>query len=146
MNEVRLTGRLTKEPLLKNIGSKGTTLCEFSLAINSGQGEQKTAHYFDCKAWKAVAGQIADNYRKGDLVDVKGFLTQEVWTQADGQKRSKVVIVVMDHRVPGERGDDDRSEPAPARTVPVTNTRSGAGGYASRSPSAPPPGDLEIPF
>lgn len=138
MNEVRLTGRLTKDPTLKNIGSKGTTLCEFSLAINSGQGEQKTAHYFDCKSWKAVAGQIADNYRKGDMVDVKGFLTQEVWTQADGQKRSKVVIVVMDHRVPGERGDDaPQTERKPAARKPDP------GAYV---PQVPPMDDLQIPF
>ena len=37
-------------------------------------------------------------------------------------------------------------EPAKSRTIPVTNARSGAGGYANRSPSAPPPGDIDVPF
>lgn len=40
----------------------------------------------------------------------------------------------------------DATEPAkPARTIPITNTRSGAGGYAAPK-GAPKPEDIEVPF
>jgi len=146
MNNIELSGRLVRDPEMKHVGTNGTKLCSFSIAQTMGEGQYKKPHYFDAKSWKERAEEICANYRKGDAIEIRGMLQQETWTDKDGQKRSKVVIVVMDHRVPGERGDDDRSEPAPARTVPVTNARSGAGGYASRSPSAPPPGDIDVPF
>lgn len=70
---------------------------------------------------------------------MKGFLTQEVWTQADGQKRSKVVIVVMDHRVPGERGED-----APQTERKPSEPKREPGPYVPKN--VPEPGDIDVPF
>lgn len=144
MNEVRLTARLTKDPELRQAGQ--SRVCQFSLAWNTGKGDRKQSNFIDAKAWNAVGAELCEKYVKGNEITVRGFLTQEVWDDKNGGgKRSKIVLVVMAIKDDAD-GDDDRSEPAPARTVPVTNARSGAGGYANRSPSAPPPGDIDVPF
>lgn len=137
MNNVELSGRLVADPQLKHVGTNGTKLCSFSIAQTMGEGQYKKPHYFDAKSWKERAEEICANYRKGDAIEIRGMLQQENWTTTDGQKRSKVVIVVMDHRVPGERGDD-----APQTERKPTH-KPDPGAYV---PQVPPMDDLQIPF
>ena len=148
MNNVELSGRLVRDPELKYIRTKGTALCQFSLVINSGKGDQKQAHFFDCKAWKDTATGIVENYRKGDLVDVRGFLTQETWESA-GAKKSKVVIVVTDHRIPGTGSDQDQrpAQQAPPQTRTQAPARRDPGAYVPPAPiGGVAVGDIDIPF
>lgn len=138
MNHVELSGRLVKDPQMKSVGSKGTKLAQFSIAQTMGEGEYKKSHFFDCKVWGERAVSVCENYRKGDTIELRGMLEQETWTDKEGQKRSKVVIVVMDHRVPGERGEDaPQTERKPAARKPDP------GAYV---PQVPPMDDLQIPF
>lgn len=137
MNHIEISGRMCRDPELKHIGAKGTKLANFSIALTMGEGQYKKAHFFDCKVWGERAVSVCENYRKGDAIELRGMLNQEVW-DADGQKRSKVVIVVMDHRVPGERGEDaPQAERKPAARKPDP------GAYV---PQVPPMDDLQIPF
>lgn len=94
MNEVKLSGNLTRDPEVR-FTAKGTAKCIFTLAHNTGKGEQKKAHFFDCVAWKGLAEEISERFKKGSAVEIMGMLTQNQWTTDDGQKRSRVEIVVF---------------------------------------------------
>ena len=135
MNRVELSGRLVSDPQLKHVGTKGTHLVSFAIAQNMGEGDYKKAHYFDCKAWSSVADSVVNNFRKGDLIELRGMLNQETWTATDGQKRSKIVVVVMECRVPdyGNNAQAPQTRPASKPQEPAPK-------------NVPEPGDIDVPF
>lgn len=73
MNTIILTGRLGKDIELKKT-SNNTSVCQFSIANNTGYGEKQKTSWFFCKAWKQSAEFLSQYARKGDLVGVKGRL------------------------------------------------------------------------
>lgn len=103
-NKVVLLGNLTRDPELRTTPN-GQNVCSFSLAINrtwrNASGEQQEAvDYIDCNAW-GKAGEIINQYmQKGRALLVSGRLQQRSWEQ-DGQKRSKVEVVVEDFNFVG---------------------------------------------
>ena len=103
-NKVVLMGNLTRDPELRNTPS-GQSVASFSLAVNrswkNAQGEtQEAVDYIDCNAW-GKAGEIITQYmQKGGAILVSGRLQQRSWEQ-DGQKRSKVEVVVEDFNFVG---------------------------------------------
>ena len=137
MNNVELSGRLCRDPELRKAGT--ATVCNFSIAVSMGKGDQKKTHFFDMKIWNDKAHQLAENFRKGDMIETRGFATQESW-EKDGVKRSKVVFVVMDCRAP-DYGDAPQAERKPAARKPDP------GAYVPPAPlGGVSVGDLEIPF
>ena len=98
-NKVVLLGNLTRDPELRTTPN-GQSVCSFSLAINrswkNASGEQQEAvDFIDCNAW-GKAGEIIEQYtQKGRALLVSGRLQHRTWEQ-DGQKRSKVEVVVED--------------------------------------------------
>ncbi len=103
-NKVVLMGNLTRDPELRNTPS-GQSVASFSLAVNrswkNAQGEtQEAVDYIDCNAW-GKAGEIITQYmQKGGAILVSGRLQQRSWEQ-DGNKRSKVEVVVEDFNFVG---------------------------------------------
>ena len=95
-----ITGNLTRDPEMRSTPS-GATVCGFSVAVNrsfrDSSGEQKEAvSFIDCSAW-GKAGEIISQYaKKGSGILVSGRLDQRSWEGNDGQKRSRVEIVVED--------------------------------------------------
>ncbi len=125
-NKVVLMGNLTRDPELRTTPN-GQTVCSFSLAVNrtwkNANGEQQEAvDYIDCNIWGKPA-EIIDQYmNKGSGILVSGRLQQRSWEQ-DGQKRSKVEVVVEDFNFVGggndgggssQRSSSSNSSSAPA--------------------------------
>ncbi len=103
-NKVVLMGNLTRDPELRNTPS-GQSVCGFSLAVNRSwknqQGETVEAvDYIDCNAWGKAGEIIAQYMQKGGAILVSGRLQQRAWEQ-DGNKRSKVEVVVEDFNFVG---------------------------------------------
>jgi single-strand DNA-binding protein len=105
LNKSILTGRLTKDPELKEIpGDK--KLCLFSIACNMKYKDNDLSNYFDCEAWNK-AGEIINAYvKKGDLVAIDGRLKQDRWTDEQGNKRSKIVVIVEHFRLMSSKKED----------------------------------------
>lgn len=120
-NKVILLGNLTRDPELRTIPS-GQTVCGFSLAVNrswkNADGEtQEAVDYIDCNAW-GKAGELINQYmQKGRAILVSGRLQQRSWEQ-DGQKRSKVEVVVEDFNFVGGPGD---ATPASGDSTPAAS-------------------------
>ena len=111
-NKVVLMGNLTRDPELRSTPN-GQQVAGFSLAVNrtwrNADGEQQEAvDYIDCNAW-GKAGEIISQYmQKGRAILGSGRLQQRSWEQ-DGQKRSKVEVVVEDFNFVGG-GDAPRGD------------------------------------
>ena len=103
-NKVVLMGNLTRDPELRTIPS-GQNVASFSLAVNrswkNASGEQQEAvDYIDCNIWGKPAEIITQYMKKGSAILVSGRLQQRTWEQ-EGQKRSKVEVVVEDFNFVG---------------------------------------------
>lgn len=90
VNVVVVSGRLTRDPELKDLG--GNAVCSFSLAVDEFSKGEKRANFFDVVAWSKTAETCAKYLTKGREVTVVGRLRWSSW-ESDGAKRSKVEIV-----------------------------------------------------
>jgi single-strand DNA-binding protein len=98
-NQVTVVGNLTRDPELSFTAS-GTALAKLSVAHNhrwfnktANDWEEKVS-FFDCVIWGALAENAAESLTKGLRVIVTGRLDLQQWENKDGEKRSKVEIVV----------------------------------------------------
>lgn len=108
-NKVTLLGNLTRDPETRTT-SGGQSVTSFGLAINrtwrDSSGQQKEdVDYIDCTAWGKAGEIIAQYTQKGRALLVSGRLSQRSWEQ-DGQKRSKVEVIVEDFNFIGGGGGD----------------------------------------
>jgi single-strand DNA-binding protein len=122
-NKVVLMGNLTRDPELRSTPS-GQQVASFSLAINrswkNASGEQQEAvDYIDCNAWGKPAEIITQYMRKGSAILVSGRLQQRSWEQ-EGQKRSKVEVVVEDFNFVG--GGEAGASSAPVSTSTTSSS------------------------
>jgi len=119
-NKVTIMGNLTRDPELRTTPT-GQSVAGFTLAINrtwkNASGEQQEAvDYIDCNAWGKAGEIIAQYMQKGRALLVSGRLQQRSWEQ-DGQKRSKVEVVVEDFNFIGDGGGNSgASNSAPAKS------------------------------
>lgn len=114
-NKVVLMGNLTRDPEVRTTPN-GQSVANFSLAVNrtwkgADGNQQEAVSYIDCVAWGRTGEVIAQYMQKGRPILVSGRLDQRSWEQ-DGQKRSKVEVVVEDFNFVGG-GNDSPSQSSP---------------------------------
>lgn len=98
---VTLTGRLTAAPEIR-FTAQGTAVAAFTIVTSRRVKNQQTNEwsdadvtYWDCKAFKQLAQNIADSLDKGMEVVATGRAVQESWEDRQtGAKRSKVVVLL----------------------------------------------------
>ncbi|MDW8294038.1 MAG: single-stranded DNA-binding protein [Aquificaceae bacterium] len=102
LNRVIIIGRLIKDPVIKYLPSR-TQVAEFVLAYNrrylSGDTWKEESHFFDVKAYGKLAEGIGSRISKGYMVLVEGRLTQDKWTDKEGNTQSRVRIVADSVRI-----------------------------------------------
>ena len=95
MNEVVLTGRLTKNVELIEKGN--IQLANFSLAVQRDYKNQKGDYevdFIECSVFGAIAKTLSQCTNKGDLIGVRGSLRVNKWTTSDGKNRYSQVVNV----------------------------------------------------
>ena len=93
MNKVVLTGRLTKDPVLKKTTS-GKAVLNFSLAVNR-YGKDAGADFPNCIAWEKAAELIAQYCVKGTKLGIIGHVQTGTFDDAEtGKKIYKTDIIV----------------------------------------------------
>ena len=120
INKVIITGNLTRDPELRATPS-GTAVLSFSIAVNdrrknpsSGEWEEYP-NYIDCNMFGTRAEGLSKYLFKGSKVGVDGKLRWSSW-EKDGQKRSKVDVVVDNIELLSPRNSGGGSYQAPAVT------------------------------
>lgn len=118
INQVSITGNLTREPDLHNTAG-GTAVLSFGIAVNdrrknaSGQWEDVPPNFFECVTFGNRATALSDILTKGMKVAIAGKLHYSSW-EKDGQKHSKVDIIaneieLMQNRKPQQPQQDYQS-------------------------------------
>lgn len=99
INRVIIIGRLTRDPELKSTNT-GKFFCRFSIASNRFYSNRETGErkeevgYFDCIAFGKPAETISKYLAKGRRIGIDGSLKYSSWDTPEGQKRSKVEVLV----------------------------------------------------
>ena len=107
LNKVLLMGNLTRDPELR-VTPKGTSICQFSLAINrtfkmeSGETREEVT-YVDIEAWGKQGETIAKYCTKGRPLYVEGRLRLDQWEDKNTkEKRSRMKIVLENFQFLGD--------------------------------------------
>ncbi len=98
LNKVMLMGNLTRDVELRHTANN-TAIAKFGLAVNrrwkSPEGEQREEVTFvDCEAFGRTAEVLSQYLAKGRPVFLEGRLKLDQWEDKEGQKRSKMLVVV----------------------------------------------------
>lgn len=93
-----LRGNLARDPEVRVVGDKGTSVANFTIAVSreftKANGEQdKITSFIQCEAWDSGAEAIGSSFKKGDLVMVEGSLRNDSW-EKDGVKHSTLKVRV----------------------------------------------------
>ena len=108
-NKVILIGNLTRDPELRVTGS-GLSICKLGLAVNrsytnkDGESKDETT-YVDVDAFGKQAEILAKFMQKGRPLMLEGRLKLDQWESNDGQKRSKLGVVLESFQFIGSRDD-----------------------------------------
>lgn len=101
INRVTITGNLTRDPEVKQTGG-GMSVMKIGVAVNDRRKNQQTQewedvpNFIDCTMFGDRASKVAQYLAKGSKVAISGRLRQETWETQDGQKRSRVGVVIDD--------------------------------------------------
>lgn len=94
MNNISISGFITKEATLKHIGigEKKIARVDFCIAQSKLVKSKKESMFFDVTFYNLYAEKIYPQLQKGKLVFIQGELTQDRW-EKNGQKHSKISII-----------------------------------------------------
>ncbi|MGC6423686.1 MAG: single-stranded DNA-binding protein [Lentimonas sp.] len=112
-NKVILMGNLTRDPETR-VTANGLTICKLGLAVSrafstkDGERREETT-FVDIDAFGKQAEVITKYMRKGKPIMIEGRLKLDQWEGQDGQKRSKLGVVLENFQFVGGRDDNDGS-------------------------------------
>lgn len=117
MNMVALRGNLARDPDLRTVGSGGktTSVVNFTVATSreftrSDGSKDKITSFIPCEAWDSGAENIAQTFKKGDLVFVEGSIRNDSW-EKDGVKHSSLKVRVNNFaKIPKLKRADKQAE------------------------------------
>lgn len=109
-NRVILIGRLGHSPKLET-SSKGTPYCNFTLATNTGFGNNKRTDWHSVTAFNKTAENVYKYLKKGSLALVEGSIQYGEY-EKDGVKHKSVKILADNVRFIGGKEDGQTSEQA----------------------------------
>ncbi len=156
INRVNISGNLTRDPELRATAG-GTQILSFGVAVNDRRRNPQTSewedypNFVDCIVFGARAEPLSRFLSKGSKVAIEGKLRYSSWETKDGQRRSKLEVVVDEVEFLSPRGQQSGGAPSyqqPAQQYSAPVAAAPQSGY--RQPvQAPPSADVydeDIPF
>ena len=97
MNSVKLSGRLTRDPELKQTQA-GVPVASFGLAVDR-KFNRDEADFIPITAWRKTAEFVAKYFHKGQRVIIsEGRIRVTPYTDRDGNKRTRFEVVADEVR------------------------------------------------
>lgn len=112
MTKVFLIGNLTHDPELTETAA-GVPVCRFSVAVNRGTGDDRTADFYNVTAWRGLGETVAKFTRKGNKVAVAGDLVLRQYEGNDGVRRTSVDVIAQNVEFLTPKPQDDGFYDAP---------------------------------
>ena len=146
INRVNISGNLTRDPELRSTAG-GTQILSFGVAVNDRRRNQQTGewedvpNFVDCVVFGQRAEALSRFLSKGSKVAIEGKLRFSSWETKEGQRRSKLEVIVDEIEFLSRANGQQVTSPA-AEAAKVADTP------AYSAPRAPEPEfyDADIPF
>ena len=146
INRVNITGNLTRDPELRATAG-GTQMLAFGVAVNDRRKNPQTGawedvpNFVDCIVFGQRAEAVSRFLSKGAKVAIEGKLRYSAWENKEGQRRSKLEVIVDEIEFMSRAGGQQVTSPA-AEAAKVADVP------AYSAPRAPEPDlyDADIPF
>lgn len=95
INKVIISGNLVRD------AEQHGNLASFTVAVNSRRRDDAgdwvdSPNFIDCKILGERAGKLVGYLTKGKKVAIEGLLDTDIWETKDGQKRSKLTVIVRE--------------------------------------------------
>jgi len=109
INRVIISGNLTRDPEMRSTASSMPVM-GFGIAVNDRRRNASTGewedvpNFIDCTMFGSRAESVSRFLHKGSKVCVEGKLRYSQW-ERDGQKRSKVEVIVDEIELMSQRSD-----------------------------------------
>lgn len=150
-NRVVISGNLTRDPEWRGTNRNALSL---GVAVNdevknpqTGEWEER-ANFVDCVVFGKRAGALERYLEKGTKVTIDGRLRYSSWETADGQKRSKLEVVVDEIEFSNRQGDAGGQQPRQRRRAAGGRVSASGAYQPTLDAAAPAPQDTydDIPF
>ena len=110
VSKVCLLGNLTRDPELRATQS-GMSVCNITVAINDNQGKDETrTSFISCDSFGRTAENIAKYFSKGKPIFIEGHLRQDNYEDKNGNKQSKLKVVVEKFEFIGSRNGTNNND------------------------------------
>ena len=150
INHVAITGNLTRDPELRNTAS-GTAVLSFGIAVNDRRKNPQTGewedipNFIDCTMFGSRARSVSRFLSKGSKVAIDGKLRWSQW-ERDGQKRSKIEVIVDEIEFMSSKQGQLGSEPVYAAPTTAPQPQQQQQDYQSVYQQQPTIYNDDIPF
>jgi single-strand DNA-binding protein len=152
LNKVFISGNITRDPELRAT-SGGTSVLGFGVAVNerrknpqSGEWDDR-ANFFDCSVFGKRAESLSRILHKGMKCCIEGKLRWSQWNDKNGQKRSKVEIIVDEIEFMSRRDQGEaQNQPQQQQVNNYTNQYQNGPHSAPQQPAQDDYADDYIPF
>lgn len=117
INRVVISGNLTRDPKVRHTKS-GMAIMSMGVAVNDRRKNPQTGewedypNFIDCTMMGNRAESIANYLSKGAKVSIEGKLRWSQW-ERDGQKRSKIEVIVDEIEFMSSRSAEGVDEDIP---------------------------------
>lgn len=145
INRVNITGNLTRDPELRATAG-GTQMLAFGVAVNDRRKNPQTGewedvpNFVDCIVFGSRAEAVSRFITKGSKVAIEGKLRYSAWETKEGQRRSKLEVIVDEIDFLSRQGQQVTSPAAEAAKVADVPA------YAAPRALEPDLYDADIPF
>lgn len=115
INRVCISGNLTRDPEIRSTAG-GTSVMGFGVAVNERRKSAQTGewedypNFVDCTLFGRRAEALERYLSKGSKVAIEGKLRWSQW-ESEGQRRSKLEVVVDEIELMSRRDDGDGGRP-----------------------------------
>ena len=122
MNKIIIKGRIAREIEIKTTAS-GKTVGNFTVAVDKGYGENKSADFFRVTAWEKTAELVSSYFPKGREILVEGRMESSEGNDKNGNKCTFWNLIAERVEFCGSKSSDTVPQGAP----PVASSADDAG-------------------
>ena len=120
MNKCYFVGRLTRDPEIRYTQEKNTAVARFSIATDSGYGDNRKTNFFNMTAWGKTAEALEKYARKGTKLILECQAVQNQYTDKNGNNINTVDFTVLNFEFAESKNaqlQDNQQKPMPMTNI-----------------------------
>ena len=119
MNRCIFVGRTTRDVEIHYTRANNTAVAKFSIAVDSGYGNNKKTNFFNMTAWGKTAEALEKYARKGTKLILECQAVQNQYTNNDGNNVNTVDFTVINFEFAESKTAQQDDQPKP---MPMTDS------------------------